>query len=451
EKPRSLPNPYGTKGLPNPYALATVAESAPVRFTDEQKAEQQKKTTAFHNPHKIHRPQPKGSGAQKRLVMSKPVAPTSSAEVASTRETTKVSTQHSLDYYRSTVEDDAATLDYKRQLQNEQREKKKQEKKFAKMYGAWKGDAPYRPDKWTNLRAYEMSGAYEQKKDSFAQFLATHSRPRQDSSDSSKPEHLSASSSDDLSGDTPPPEPQSRPFAAPFAAVPPPPASATYNPTISAPPVRYSHTISAPPVRYDTNKQVNDVVRNERPAKRLKMNKGAAMMAKMGYVEGQGLGKDSDGITTHLEVKARNKKNPKVTDFDDDDNDNGKSIKAQQVFDITGGHTNRSKEPGRFGEESKVVVAWGCVDGIDWAANADRGDGGIRQEMGQVFDEKFGTIERIHVNESSDQQTVYIKFVSELSALNAVNRFHEGYTFRGHSIRALYYPEEKFDTSIYDH
>jgi splicing factor 45 len=39
-----LPNPYAQAILPNPYAAATVASSAPVKFTEEQaKAEQQKK------------------------------------------------------------------------------------------------------------------------------------------------------------------------------------------------------------------------------------------------------------------------------------------------------------------------------------------------------------------------------------------------------------------------
>jgi hypothetical protein len=42
--PYALSNPYAQAGLPNPYAAATVASSAPVQFTEEQaKAEQQKK------------------------------------------------------------------------------------------------------------------------------------------------------------------------------------------------------------------------------------------------------------------------------------------------------------------------------------------------------------------------------------------------------------------------
>jgi splicing factor 45 len=45
-----LPNPYGAgaKGLPNPYAAATVAESAPVKFSEEQAKAEQKKTPGIY-------------------------------------------------------------------------------------------------------------------------------------------------------------------------------------------------------------------------------------------------------------------------------------------------------------------------------------------------------------------------------------------------------------------
>lgn len=45
-----LPNPYGAgaQGLPNPYAAATVAESAPVKFSEEQAKAEQKKTPGIY-------------------------------------------------------------------------------------------------------------------------------------------------------------------------------------------------------------------------------------------------------------------------------------------------------------------------------------------------------------------------------------------------------------------
>lgn len=80
---------------------------------------------------------------------------------------------------------------------------------------------------------------------------------------------------------------------------------------------------------------------------------------------------------------------------------------------------------------------------------------------------QFGRVERVYVNLSGNEQPVYVKFASELSALNvrtshpvsiyftnaaqAVNRFHEGYTFRGCKIRARYYNEAKFEASVFDH
>jgi splicing factor 45 len=111
------------------------------------------------------------------------------------------------------------------------------------------------------------------------------------------------------------------------------------------------------------------------------------MMAKMGYVKGQGLGKNNDGVTTHLEVKIR--KAPQGASSLDDYE--GTKVKSQQVFDIRGGQ-RKKEEPGRFGEESCVVVTWGCVDGVDWAANAERDDGGIRQDMGEVFSNKVSPL-----------------------------------------------------------
>ncbi|KAJ4294377.1 hypothetical protein N0V90_008067 [Kalmusia sp. IMI 367209] len=516
EKPRGLPNPYGAKGLPNPYAAATVAESAPVKFSEEQaKAEKKTPASAFHNPHHIKRPQAKGS-AVKKPAIARPIMSTSSSSdpAPTTANTTTISQQPGLDWWRSTADDDAAALDYKREMDRVQREKKKQEKKFAKQFGWWKGEAPYKADRPSNLRAYRASGSYRYKLDSFADFIQAQASPvrsRKASSEHS-PDMPSASSAspeplttapksqfappsnydqdrtsnaptvDEVHIDEDPyarrwhaattapsiyslygcPSP-SPPTDAPVGIPPPPPPTSTaYNPTISAPPVRYNPTISAPPVRYD-NATIsappirfdapeisNQPPQEERPAKRPKLSKAEAMMAKMGYVKGKGLGKNNDGITTHLEVKAR-KGDKRVDTSDDYDDEKARNIKSQQVFDILGGHTTKRKEPDKFGQESKVIVAWGCVDGIDWTTDADRDDGGIRQEMGQTFDDKFGRVERVYVNLSGESQPVYIKFASELSALNAVNRFHEGYQFRGRNIRAQYYSEAKFEASVFDH
>jgi splicing factor 45 len=60
QKPQGLPNPYGLPkqtGLPNPYAQATVASAAPVRYTEEQaKAEQLKKAHGIYLLHSTSYP-----------------------------------------------------------------------------------------------------------------------------------------------------------------------------------------------------------------------------------------------------------------------------------------------------------------------------------------------------------------------------------------------------------
>lgn len=291
----------------------------------------------------------------------------------------------------------------------------------------------------------------------------------------------------------PPPPPPPPPTGAPAPVPPPPPPPPRrepYNPTISGPPVSYiskpapqgnsshviegppvlypqpprqdhsSNVVEGPPVHYPQPTNVSDRKRKtdgNSSAQQQKRKKGALgweatpavkrMLAKMGYQEGQGLGKNNDGMVDVLQTKSRQSR---PQDYDEDDNSGSMRIKPQPIYDIVGGTLRKPKEPEKFGEPSKVIVAWGCIDGIDWEADADRYDGGIRQEMGQTFDEKFGRIERVVVSQTGNGQPIYIKFASELSALNAVNRFTEGYQFRGRNIRALFYDQTKFENSQFD-
>ncbi len=207
-------------------------------------------------------------------------------------------------------------------------------------------------------------------------------------------------------------------------------------------------------------------------------------MAKMGYVKGQGLGKNNDGVTTHLEVKIR-KPAPggQSSIFDDGE---GNKVKSAQVWDVRGGERKKD-EPGKFGEESPVVVTWGCVEGVDWKQNANRDDGGIRQDMGDVFSTKV-CLTNI---DSSGNDANYFKVWSSRTVAGgrvksrwsgvyplqvcperseckstpsdlfrysgadltrqAVNRFDEGFQYRGRNIRARYYDERKFHAGIYEH
>lgn len=356
-------------------------------------------------------------------------APTTAAET-----TTTTGQQPGIDFWLSSADQDAAAVADRQRAQKAQRERQKNEKKLRNLYGFWKPEALYKTDRRSNTRAYDASERYIDKLHAFSSFInaQTVSVPSpKDGSEASLEAPEPTRTVSKLSFAPPatydqdstpitsavakaqlPPAPSSYAAVPPpplapasYAAIPPPPppplteapvipppppppASVPYNPTISAPPVRYSHTISAPPVRFEVPAKPDESLQKERPAKRRKLTVAEAIMTKMGYNKGEGLGKNSDGITTHLEVKARRTKDTRMMDLSDDYNDHGVSIKSPQVFDIFGGRTTKQKEPDRFGPESKVVVAWGCVDGIDWDEDGERDDGGVRQEMGQAFGEK---------------------------------------------------------------
>ncbi|KAF2117786.1 hypothetical protein BDV96DRAFT_402989 [Lophiotrema nucula] len=242
----------------------------------------------------------------------------------------------------------------------------------------------------------------------------------------------------------PPPPPPQAAYSATISAEPvhyarPSPPKAPYNPTISAEPVRY-----AQPVPLEAHKKpADDDLEDDRPAKKRKqapadepkkLSKAELMMAKMGWKKGEGLGKESDGIVSALNVKS------------------GRNMGSDRIIGtVTGGQRKQETNQERFGEPSKVVVSWGCVDGVSFEDDAEREDGGVRQEMGDSFNKKFGEVERIHVDMAGVGRPVYIKFKDHMSALNAVNRFFEGYKFQDRVIRAEFYDEKKFNASIYEH
>ncbi|KAF2018136.1 hypothetical protein BU24DRAFT_389853 [Aaosphaeria arxii CBS 175.79] len=571
--PGGLPNPYASGGLPNPYALPDPA-AAPAKLTEEQVKAEEKKRTAnmFHNPHMIKRPQAKAANVIKKPIAPKPALP--AMPTTTSVDHTPRPVQHSIDYYRNTVDDDNDILEAKREAEREKKQAMKDQKKFKQKFGNWNPNDQYRLKQTTNIAAYKASGEYNIKLNMFRDYLRQARRDfestagadkkstspqkpqlspdlpisddhvaqlpqsprnssphvnlseaetgneayerrlglsqsqsltvnsvesgeghpkgmeasnlRADTSEGpgslSAPSKITNSQPDDaiqrqvrlaqqraqqLAAAIPPPPPPSRAAPETQEAIPPPPPPppppAPYSATISGAPVHYSSTISAAPVHYarpDVVMKDAEETTNTRPAKKQKTEskptKAELMMSKMGYKKGQGLGKNNDGITTHLEVRRRKEPNGGRQQNNDDfdfDNDSGgvKAPKPQEVFDITGGRQVRPKEQSKWGEPSRVVIAWGCVDGIDFSEDADREDGGIRQEMGDTFDQKFGSVERIHINMSSDSKPVYIAFRDALSALNAVNRFSGGYLFRDRPIRAQFYDEKRFNDFDYEH
>lgn len=447
-------------------------------------------------------------------------------------ETPAAAEQRSLDYYKSTADDDAAILEARAEAQREEKARKKEERKFKKMFGNWNPHQEYKLRYPTNLGAYSAIGAYQEKVDDFIGLIRIAKRqaarnkketsvPRRPSPPSeshtsdattnllfappssdtpvtrpsvppeastdiaesadeayqrrlrlleqreaqepeivpeaaleaaqedtenqpSKPtatffapppslggeslapnaptpsqappptiankprvdiaeqirkaKEIAAAAAANRVAPPPPPPPPSVETFKPKEPTPPPPPALAYSATIAAPPVHYSATISAPPVHYARpapEEKVESEIQ-ERPAKKQKTKepkkptKAELMMAKMGYVKGQGLGKNSDGVTTHLEVKARKDQGPRQA-FDEFGDSTSGSIKSAQVFDITGGLRAQGTDHGPFGEPSRVIVAWGCIDGVDLAADAERDDGGIRQEMGDMFNRKVSS------------------------------------------------------------
>jgi splicing factor 45 len=334
--------------------------------------------------------------------------------------------RHGLEYYLSTADDDAEINNARAERNYEIKQQAKEAKRMAKKYGAWFPQKSHHPSKYTNLAAYKGLGGYDEKINAFRDFLrTTKGRTERNNSDSSSPSNEPrqypesgphspaniASLQDEETGvdayarrgrlsstpqaaALPPPPPHSPPPPPPQNTAPPPPPpppAAPYNPTISAPPVTYSHTISSAPVHYtqaEIRKEVNTQPPaddyDERPAKKPKvMSFGARMLAKYGHVEGEGLGKNSDGITTHLEAVKR-KGQGKINDDGDRDR-----IRSAQIFEIRGGQRKAAApEVNKFGNPSRVVVTWGCCDNVDLDADAERNDGGVRQEMGDIFQTK---------------------------------------------------------------
>ncbi|PVH93426.1 hypothetical protein DM02DRAFT_228235 [Periconia macrospinosa] len=405
------------------------------------------------------------------------------AERAATTATAIVE-QRTLEYYQSTVDDDAYTLEAKKQEERAQKERAKAEKNLAKTHGEWYPSQPYRASKPSNLSYYRATPAYEELMQSFDLFLLQQ-RPASSSKDSSSQSEGSrpTSSGSSKTVESNYAEIKSSASAipvieaatgedafarraqlaaagpqAPSTTPPPPPpmTTPTYSATISAPFVPNPNfappaSQSGPPVTNTANRLSED----ERPVKKAKttnaapLSKAESMMLKMGYKKGQGLGKDNDGIVKALEPKER-KDGPKQKGFKFNPTGDAKS-KAPQVYDIKGGHTKKRKVENPMGEDSSVIVAWGCVDGVDWAADAERSDGGIMQDMADVFNPKFGKVLRFHINKNGEGQPVYMKFEGVYGAMNAINRFNEGFLFQGRNIKARFYPEKKFDMQSWEY
>ncbi|KAK5054482.1 hypothetical protein LTR84_001373 [Exophiala bonariae] len=171
------------------------------------------------------------------------------------------------------------------------------------------------------------------------------------------------------------------------------------------------------------------------------------LMSKYGWAKGQGLGAQGTGIINPLYAKAEKRKKKS-------DAEGGGFATPTAMGKILGGNKSKSaqaEEEGKFGTMSEVVRLDGMLDGLDLDEELQREEGGIMQEIGEECGEKYGSVQRvyIHAAENPDEQAlVFVAFVSQLSALRAVNAL-EGRIFNGNQIKARFWPKEKFDAQEY--
>jgi splicing factor 45 len=166
------------------------------------------------------------------------------------------------------------------------------------------------------------------------------------------------------------------------------------------------------------------------------------LMAKYGWSKGQGLGAKGTGIVNPLYAKAdvRKKKS---------DAEGGGFATPAGTGKILGGRKAKGaaeEEQGKFGAMSEVIRLEHMLVGMDVDEELSRGEGGIMQEIGEECGDKYGTVERVYIHRRSAQEggpLVFVCFVSQLSALRAVNAL-DGRVFGGNAITARFWDKERF-------
>jgi splicing factor 45 len=171
------------------------------------------------------------------------------------------------------------------------------------------------------------------------------------------------------------------------------------------------------------------------------------LMSKYGWSKGQGLGAQGTGIINPLYAKADKRKKKS-------DAEGGGFATPATTGKILGGNKSkaaRAEEEGKFGAMSEVVRLDGMLNGLDVEEELSRDEGGILQEIGDECGTKYGSVQRVYIHrpETEDEQPlVFVSFVSQLSALRAVNAL-EGRIFNGNPIKARFWPKDKFDDGDY--
>ena len=239
---------------------------------------------------------------------------------------------------------------------------------------------------------------------------------------------------------------------------PPPPPNELPLPQISRAPVRYNFPPApeelpsdeaelealAQREPEDAEETTEDQPRSNRPGQ-----KGFAerLLSKYGWSKGQGLGAQGTGIINPLYAKIDKRKKKS-------DAEGGGFATPVATAKIMGGNkskTGQTEDLGKFGAMSEVVRLQGMLNGMDLDAEISGEEGGIMQEIGEECSEKYGTVERVYIHRDEsfdDGPLVFVAFVSQLSALRAVNAL-EGRVFNGNAIKARFWPTDSFTAASY--
>jgi splicing factor 45 len=230
---------------------------------------------------------------------------------------------------------------------------------------------------------------------------------------------------------------------------------------ISRAPVRYSLPLAPPDIpateaeldaalsqELTENIDVSNAPRSLRPGQ-----KGFAerLMSKYGWSKGSGLGAQGTGIVNPLYAKADKRKKKS-------DAEGGGFVTPAATGKIMGGQKNsagQQEAEGKFGAMSEVIKLEGMLKGLDLEEELGREEGGIMQEIGEECGDKYGKVERVYITNNAALgvpavgPAVFVKFVSQLSALRAVNAL-EGRIFNGNAITARFWAKEDFESGVYE-